>query len=183
MTTTPDKRKQKADLEIHKLIAEALDKHPEVVDHAQHLLRLSTVSPELVGRWQELLALDANELAQAITVETPEAAVLRAVSPLPEAAQLRGLGFSRRPVNQISLRRTSVDSKLAGLRLVAGLTQEEMAERTTIPLSTYWRLERKRLPNPPVGYLAACARVLGVPIDELIEDEWLEWQNPQKPSK
>ena len=53
--------------------------------------------------------------------------------------------------------------------------------------SVYWRLERGRIKNPPLRHLTSCALVLGVPVEELIEDEWrttwlqLSPSGPKKP--
>lgn len=64
------------------------------------------------------------------------------------------------------------ETKLARARLASGFTQRDLVEATGIARSTYWRLERGRIPNPPLRYLTNCALVLGVPADELIEEEW-----------
>jgi transcriptional regulator with XRE-family HTH domain len=64
------------------------------------------------------------------------------------------------------------ETKLARARLASSLTQRDLIEATGIARSTYWRLERGRLTNPPLRYLTNCALVLGVPVEELIEDEW-----------
>jgi transcriptional regulator with XRE-family HTH domain len=53
--------------------------------------------------------------------------------------------------------------------------QEEMAERTGIPLRTYQRLESGELTNPPIRYLVNCALALTLELDEVCEPEWLEW--------
>lgn len=65
------------------------------------------------------------------------------------------------------------ETKLARARLASELTQSDMIEATGIRRSTYWRLERGRIENPPIRYLTNCALVLGVPVEDLIEDEWL----------
>jgi len=65
------------------------------------------------------------------------------------------------------------ETKLARVRLASGLTQRDLAEATGISRSAYWRLERGRTVNPPLRHLTNCALVLGVPVEELIEDEWL----------
>jgi DNA-binding XRE family transcriptional regulator len=71
---------------------------------------------------------------------------------------------------------TKAESRLATLRVERGLTQEEMVRRTGLNPTTYWRLERKRIKNPPIGYLAACARVLEVELEAVLEAEYLDWQ-------
>jgi transcriptional regulator with XRE-family HTH domain len=47
-----------------------------------------------------------------------------------------------------------------------------MVEATGMSRSAYWRLERGLTPNPPLRHLTNCAIVLGVPVEELIEEEW-----------
>jgi transcriptional regulator with XRE-family HTH domain len=60
------------------------------------------------------------------------------------------------------------------LRLRDGLTQAQLAEYTGIPIATYQRTERgERIPTIPE--LSNCAITLGVPLEDLIEDEWREW--------
>lgn len=68
--------------------------------------------------------------------------------------------------------RVRAETKLARARLAAKLTQGDLAEATGISRSTYWRLERGRIPNPPLRYLTNCALVLRVPVEDLIEEEW-----------
>jgi transcriptional regulator with XRE-family HTH domain len=69
-----------------------------------------------------------------------------------------------------------VFSKLAAWRVKRGVTQAEMAAATGIPLSTYWRLERRRLWNPPIRHLTNCAIVLGCELEDLIEDDMRTWK-------
>jgi transcriptional regulator with XRE-family HTH domain len=64
-------------------------------------------------------------------------------------------------------------TKLARARLASGFTQRDMVEATGISRSAYWRLERGRIETPPLRHLTNCALVLGVPVEELIEEEWL----------
>jgi DNA-binding XRE family transcriptional regulator len=71
--------------------------------------------------------------------------------------------------------RSKGETKLARLRVTRGLSQTEMSELTGILPGTYWRLERGRLNNPRIRHLANCALVLGVSLEEIIEDEWLTW--------
>jgi transcriptional regulator with XRE-family HTH domain len=66
-------------------------------------------------------------------------------------------------------------TRLAALRLRAGVTQEEMAWATGMASASYNRLERGLHLNPPIGWLANSAIVLGCDIDDLIDDEMLEW--------
>jgi transcriptional regulator with XRE-family HTH domain len=84
---------------------------------------------------------------------------------------------------------TAGRTKLANARLRAEFTQHEMSEWTGIPMATYRRLERGKIPNPHIGHLANCAIVLarapggaGRPgggewtLEDLIEDEWRQWR-------
>ena len=72
-------------------------------------------------------------------------------------------------------------NRIAYLRLEKGLSQEDMARLTGIPLRTYLRLERREVKNPGVRYLANIARVLGIdPVDgklgDVVDLDMLEWQ-------
>lgn len=51
----------------------------------------------------------------------------------------------------------------------------ELAEATGISIATLRRLERGAMANPPLRYLANCAIVLGVEVEDLIEDAWRQW--------
>ena len=51
-------------------------------------------------------------------------------------------------------------SPLAFLRHSAGIPQVEMARRMGLSIATYQRLEERRMPNPPLGYLVNAAIVL-----------------------
>jgi DNA-binding XRE family transcriptional regulator len=66
-------------------------------------------------------------------------------------------------------------TRLASFRLSAGLTQEEMAWATGLASASYIRLERGLRPNPPIGWLANSAIVLGCDLEDLMEDEMHEW--------
>lgn len=50
-----------------------------------------------------------------------------------------------------------------------------MARCTGLSLSTYQRLEKGQMNNPPLRYLANCALALDVKLEDLIEDQWREW--------
>lgn len=50
-----------------------------------------------------------------------------------------------------------------------------MAAVTGISRSTYSKLERGLIDNPPLRYLTNCALALGCNTRDLIEDAWLEW--------
>jgi len=66
-------------------------------------------------------------------------------------------------------------TRLAVTRYHAGVTQIEMARRLGVSIATYQRLEERRIPNPPLGYLVNAAIVLDVSVAELIDPEWLTW--------
>jgi transcriptional regulator with XRE-family HTH domain len=55
------------------------------------------------------------------------------------------------------------------------LSQNDVANATGISRSTYSRLERGLIENPPLRYLSNCALALGCNVRELIEEEWLDW--------
>jgi len=70
------------------------------------------------------------------------------------------------------------ERKITRLRLAreaALASQRELAERAGIPIATYRRLERGEIRNPSVRLLVNCAIVLFRPVEELLDDEWLEW--------
>ena len=50
-----------------------------------------------------------------------------------------------------------------------------MAAVIGISRSTYSRLERGLIKNPPLGYLSNCALALGCGVRDLIEEKWIEW--------
>jgi transcriptional regulator with XRE-family HTH domain len=68
-------------------------------------------------------------------------------------------------------------TKLEKLRRERGVSQNEIAWVTGISLSTYRRLELGKVSNPPLRYLVNCAIALGVPLDDVLEDSWREWEN------
>lgn len=70
---------------------------------------------------------------------------------------------------------TTSQTKLAKLRLLREMTQQEVARRTGIPFHTYWKLERGLIASPRIGDIVNCAVVLGAELDDLIEDAWREW--------
>jgi transcriptional regulator with XRE-family HTH domain len=67
-------------------------------------------------------------------------------------------------------------TRLARARLSRGVTQEELAEAVGISVPTLRRLEQGEVDNPKLRYLVNCAIALGVELDEVLEDEWLEWR-------
>lgn len=75
--------------------------------------------------------------------------------------------------------RRTQDSKpttnLGRVRVKRGVTQGDLAYVTGISLRTYKRIEAGQITNPPVRYLINLATALGVPIEELFEDDWTPW--------
>lgn len=72
--------------------------------------------------------------------------------------------------------RSAQKTKLARLRLERGYSQDDVADATGISVRTYQRLESNELPSPQLWYLVNCAVVLDCSLEELIEDEWLRFQ-------
>ena len=72
--------------------------------------------------------------------------------------------------------KAKAETKLARVRMARGVTQDELAEAIGISVPTYRRLELNSLPNPGLRYLINAALALGVELDEVLEDEWLEWK-------
>ncbi len=67
------------------------------------------------------------------------------------------------------------DTRLAQARRERGIGQEELARAAGLGRSTIQRIEARTMTNPPIRYLANCAIVLGLPLEDLIEPEWREW--------
>lgn len=55
------------------------------------------------------------------------------------------------------------------------MTQEELADAIGVSAPTLRRLERGEVENPKLRHLVNCAIALGVKLDDMLEDEWLEW--------
>jgi transcriptional regulator with XRE-family HTH domain len=70
---------------------------------------------------------------------------------------------------------TKVETRLAEWRVKREMTQEEVAEATGISLSTYRRMERGLVANPPIGYVANCAVVLGCQPGDILEVHQRGW--------
>lgn len=71
--------------------------------------------------------------------------------------------------------RSAQATKLARERIRRGVTQQELADAIGLAIASYQRLERGNNANPGIRTLQNCALALGVPLDDLIEDEWREW--------
>lgn len=69
-----------------------------------------------------------------------------------------------------------METKLAHWRVFRGFAQTELAERTGIQLSTLRRIEQGATDRPPdIRHLRNCAIVLGCRLEDLLEEELLEW--------
>jgi transcriptional regulator with XRE-family HTH domain len=66
-------------------------------------------------------------------------------------------------------------SKLAQIRRWRGITQEELAAVTGVPVTTIYKLEAGKIANPRVRHLRNLALALDVPFERLLENEWMEW--------
>lgn len=66
-------------------------------------------------------------------------------------------------------------TKIAELRIAAGLTQRQLSERTGVSIAHYRRLERDELRDPGVRTLSNVAIALGVQIEDLVEEHWRDW--------
>jgi transcriptional regulator with XRE-family HTH domain len=73
------------------------------------------------------------------------------------------------------LTQTKPRTKLARQRVARGMTQQEMWEATGLTRAMYLRYEQGLVTDPRLFPLVNCARVLGVALEEICEDGWLEW--------
>ena len=64
--------------------------------------------------------------------------------------------------------------RLKELRKAADLTQQALATKAGLSMSAIIHLEAGRIPDPRISTLRAIARVLGVTVDELIDDDQAE---------
>jgi transcriptional regulator with XRE-family HTH domain len=69
-------------------------------------------------------------------------------------------------------------TKLAEKRLERQMSQRDMSEATGIPMATYQRMEKAERKTVNYEYMVRCATVLGVPVDDLIEDKYKHWTTP-----
>jgi transcriptional regulator with XRE-family HTH domain len=70
-------------------------------------------------------------------------------------------------------------TKLAEKRLERQMSQRDMVEATGIPMATYQRMEMAERKTAPYEYLARCADVLGVALDDLIEEKYKSRTSPR----
>jgi DNA-binding Xre family transcriptional regulator len=75
------------------------------------------------------------------------------------------------------------ETKLRSLRQARGVLQRDLAQATGLNQRTLQRLEFGEMDNPPLRYLVNCAIALDVELEEILEEEWLEWKlfHPQAP--
>jgi transcriptional regulator with XRE-family HTH domain len=66
-------------------------------------------------------------------------------------------------------------SRIANVRRLRGLRQDELAAAVGLSVATLRRLERGELDNPPLRYLQNLAIALDVELDRLIEPAWRQW--------
>lgn len=64
----------------------------------------------------------------------------------------------------------AVGDRIRAARRLAGMTQEEVARRTSVTLKAYGELERGFTQDPHLSTLVQIAAALGVPVVELIHD-------------
>jgi transcriptional regulator with XRE-family HTH domain len=76
-------------------------------------------------------------------------------------------------------------TKIAKLRVARRVSQADLAQVSGLSLITLRRLERGEIGNPPIRYLANVAMALDVPLEDVIEPEWVAWTHftsgPAKP--
>ena len=63
------------------------------------------------------------------------------------------------------------------------MSQRDMSEATGIPMATYQRLEMAERKTLNYEYMVRCATVLGVEVDELIEEKYKRWTAPRPTRK
>jgi DNA-binding XRE family transcriptional regulator len=182
---------------VHEAVARFLPRHPELLDDAREQAAASLPAATRPARalpapWREARSLDEAESywALILTFDPDDVAAwirafaddgwMNATSPFfpdtPTELIRREITVLRRERHGKTHDNTKPESKLARVRVERGLTQEEMTRLTGLNTSTYWRLERKRIKNPPIGYLAVCADVLDVSLDDIVEDEYRRWR-------
>ena len=94
---------------------------------------------------------------------------------------LGGLGRSR--LGAVPARKepqSKLRTKLARLRVEKGMTQAELAREIGISTTSLARLERNAVMNPPIGWLANAAIVLGVELEDLIEPWMRDWHGRRR---
>jgi transcriptional regulator with XRE-family HTH domain len=74
-------------------------------------------------------------------------------------------------------------TKLAEIRRSRGISQDRLAALIGISGTTYREMETGKNLNPPIGYLANCALVLGCELEDLIDERYRGWfkRHPDMP--
>jgi len=65
-------------------------------------------------------------------------------------------------------------TRLAGVRMKLGATQERTSAAVGLSLTTYRRLERGEIAHPPLAWLQNLAIAFGVELNEILEPGWGE---------
>lgn len=66
-------------------------------------------------------------------------------------------------------------TKLARLRSARDLSINVAAARIGVNRATLWRLEQGQIDNPRLAWLVNAALFYGVALEDVIEDDWLQW--------
>ena len=69
-----------------------------------------------------------------------------------------------------------ISKNIKELRNKIGLSQDQMARKANMPLSTYLKVENGVTPNPSIQTLLKIAEALEISLDELVG------RNPKQPS-
>ena len=69
-----------------------------------------------------------------------------------------------------------ISKNVKELRKKTGLSQDQMARKANMPLSTYLKVENGVTPNPSIQTLLKIAEALEISLDELVG------RNPKQPS-
>ena len=114
-------------------------------------------------------------------------------TPLPTSSEGRPGGIRRsapaRPLKgrrcQLPAVSTVLDvakpTRVAEWRKHRGFTQEALHHRSGVPMRTLVRIERGEHSTPPnLRHLVQLAYALGVPLDALLEPEWVQWRPTPK---
>jgi transcriptional regulator with XRE-family HTH domain len=83
------------------------------------------------------------------------------------------------------IRRSGTPTQLAHWRLHRGFSQQELAERSGVPLGTLRRIEQAQQQRPPdLRHLQNLRVALGCHLDDLLEDRWRGWSDlPRGPKQ
>jgi transcriptional regulator with XRE-family HTH domain len=76
-----------------------------------------------------------------------------------------------------------IKDRLKELRKAAGLTQQDLAMKSGLSITTVVHIEAGRIPDPRISTLRALAKVLGVGLDELAGPEEEPDAEPPAPKR